>query len=249
MSALTVGVTTARYPECKRGLAVNLAASLAREHPETRVCLVDADPLERDVTTRLAVRGPAIEDFAPGAGPALGSLSVVEGLSVLPCAGGGLARVRLGAEHALPALREAFDVVVVDLVGGPTGPGRAIGGRLDALDWLLLAVTPDPDAVAASAHFLEMIETARARGAIDVRLRIGIVVTGDEGSTVWDAVDVDRALGASAPVVGRVRQLWGRSAPNLGFGAALRIPELDDAVRALVGELAGGHRERSRSAV
>src|SRR5580692_12650616 len=56
VTALTIGITTASDPACKRGLAVNLAASLARRAtPAVRVCLVDADPSSRDVTTRLAV--------------------------------------------------------------------------------------------------------------------------------------------------------------------------------------------------
>jgi len=35
------------------------------------------------------------------------------------------------------------------------------------------------------------------------------------------------------PVLASVPQLWGRAAPNVGFGAALGIDELDDAVWAL----------------
>ena len=65
MTALTVGVTTAKYPECKRGVATNIAASLARHSAvSARVCVVDADPFTLDVTTRLGVGGPVLEDFA-----------------------------------------------------------------------------------------------------------------------------------------------------------------------------------------
>ena len=70
MTALTIGITTARDPACKRGLAVNIAASVARNAAGVaRVCLVDADPLTLDVTTRLAVRGPCLQDFAEPSGP------------------------------------------------------------------------------------------------------------------------------------------------------------------------------------
>jgi NaMN:DMB phosphoribosyltransferase len=48
VTALTVGVTTAKHPECKRGVATNMAASLARDAAiSARVCVVDAGPRAR----------------------------------------------------------------------------------------------------------------------------------------------------------------------------------------------------------
>jgi len=233
VAALTIGITTARSPECKRGIAANVAASLARALGPGQVCVVDGDPLVRDVTTRLCVRGPLVEDFAAAAPPPVSRLGRLHHppLAVLGSAGAGLGRLRLAAQTAAPLLRERFAVVVWDLVGGPSGPGRVVGGRLDALDWLLLAVTPRADAVAAAAHFVEHFETARARGALHPRLRFGVVCTGDEGSTEMTVGEVADAL--PVPVVGSVPQLWGRAEPNLGFGAALAIPQLDESVAAL----------------
>jgi len=230
VTALTVGVTTAKYPECKRGVATNFAASLARHSAvSARVCVVDADPLALDVTTRLGTRGPVVEDFARPDPPAAPRLSRVESLSmsVLPCGGGPIARVHLAAEAALRELRDAFDLVVCDLPGGPSGPGLALGARLELLDWLVLAVTPEPMAVAATSHFLEHFQTARDRGDIG-GVRLGLICTGDESSTQMSCSDVEIAL--DTPVLGRIPQLWGRAVPNRGFGAALAIPELDDAV-------------------
>jgi hypothetical protein len=146
VTALTVGVTTARDPACKRGVATNLAASLARNDAvATRVCVVDGDPLTLDVTTRLGVRGPVLEDFAGRDVPAIGRLARLHSpaLAVLPGGGGGVGRAHYAAEHAVPAMRAAFDVVVIDLPGGPTGPGSIVGNRLDLLDWLVLCVTPE----------------------------------------------------------------------------------------------------------
>jgi MinD-like ATPase involved in chromosome partitioning or flagellar assembly len=240
VTALTVGVTTPRDPECKRGVATNIAASLAR-HAATagRVCVVDADPVALDVTTRLGVRGPSIEGFARPTGPTVPLLARVHSpvLSVLPSAGEPVVRVRAGAERALPELRAAFDVVVCDLPGGPSGPESVIGRRLELLDVLLLAVTPAPGAVAAASHFLELFDTARARGAVgDVRL--AVVCTGDECSTVLDCDQVAARL--AMPVVGRIPQLWGRAEPNFGFGAALAIPDLDVSVTEVVEACRGG---------
>ncbi|MGQ0824916.1 MAG: hypothetical protein ACT4OX_07815 [Actinomycetota bacterium] len=230
-TSLTIGITTARAPECKRGVAVNVAASIARAYEgEGGVCVVDADPLARDVTTRLPVRGVFLEDFADQIPPAVDRIGTLDNppLAVLGCAAEGLGRVRFAADRAFPALRRAFDVVVCDLVGGPTGPGRVVGARLDVLDWLLLAVTPEPGAVAASQHFLEHFNTARQREVIEPDLQVGVLCTGDESSAELSFAEVGAAL--DAPVVGTVPQLWGRAEPNLGFGAALAIPELDDAV-------------------
>ena len=137
----------------------------------------------------------------------------------------------------LPPLRDAFDVVVCDLVGGPSGPARVMSSRLDQLDWLVLAVTPERRAVEAAGALRRRSSTRRAsRGHVAESVRIGVVTTGDEGST-----ELERHRGrpsrSGERFLGSLRQLWGRAVPNLGFGAALGIGELDDAVDALFDRL------------
>jgi cellulose biosynthesis protein BcsQ len=229
VAALSVGVTTARNPECKRGVAANVAAVLAR-YDIGRVCVVDGDPHDRDVTARLAVGGARLEDFGRVPPPAIGNVARMPapGVAVLGCGTAGIGRIRLGAERAFPLLLSTFDVVVTDLLGGPTGPGQIVGSRLDVLDWLLLAVTPEPGAVAASRHFLEHFETARSRGVVGPPLQLGVLCTGDESSTEMTRGEVQAEL--DAPVVGSITQFWGRTEPNPGFGPALPMPELDAAV-------------------
>ena len=245
MTALTVGVTTAKQPECKRGIAANIGAALARHSAvSARVSVVDADPLALDVTTRLGVRGPYLEDFAGPKAPQLAKLGHLHSpaMTVVPSNGGPVARIRLAADKALPELKAAHDVVVCDLPGGPTGPGLALGARLELLDWLVLAVTPNNASIAAANHFLEHFETAKARGDVgDVRL--AIVATGDESSMLFETQDVELMLGVN--VAARVPQLWGRAEPNFGFGPALAIPELDDAVYDLLMQFRMGHEHRS----
>ena len=245
MTALTVGVTTAKQPECKRGIAANIGAALARHSAvSARVCVVDADPLALDVTTRLGVRGPYLEDFAGPKAPQISRLGHLHSpaMTVVPSKGSPVARVRLATEKALPELKANHDVVVCDLPGGPTGPGLALGTRLEQLDWLVLAVTPNNGAIAAANHFLEHFETAKDRGDVgDVRL--AIVATGDESSMLFETQDVELMLGVN--VAARVPQLWGRAEPNFGFGPALAIPELDDAVYDLLMQFRVGHEHRS----
>ena len=241
MTALTIGITTPRSPACKRGVAVNLAASLARNAARgLRVCLVDADPFARDVTTRLAVPGPRLEDFADStAGPGVTCDSLVSlhepPLWVLPSAGNGAGVTHRALGQILPEVREAFDVVICDLVGGPAGPARVMSNRLDQLDWLLLAVTPEWEAVERARRFVGQFEESRDRGHVAASVRIGAVSTGDEGSTELGTVEVAEILGPC--FLGSLRQLWGRAVPNLGFGAALGIGELDDAAETLFDRL------------
>ncbi len=229
MTAFTVGVTTAKHPECKRGVATNIAAALARHSAVSdRVCLVDADPFALDVTTRLAVVGPVLEDYARAEIPPVGRLGRTHApaMTVVPCGGSAIGRVRFATDRVLPEIRDAFDVVVFDLPGGPTGPGSVVGSRLEVLDWLVLAVTPEPGAVGAAAHFLELFRTAKDRGDVGP-VGLTVVVTGDESSAAMSLVDVEAMLGVS---VASIPQYWGRAEPNLGFGPALAIPELDNAV-------------------
>jgi MinD-like ATPase involved in chromosome partitioning or flagellar assembly len=229
VTALTVGITTARDPACKRGVATNFAASLARNSSiSARVCVVDADPMTLDVSTRMGLHGPVLEDFARPAMPRVGQLARTfsPAMTVLPSDGAAVARLHYAAERALPELRRVFDVIVCDLPGGPSGPGSVLGSRLEQLDWLVLTVTPDPGAVAAAHHFLEHFETARTRGDVG-SVELAVVCTGDENSALLDRIDVETALGVR--VAGRIPQLWGRSEPNMGFGPALAIPDLDDA--------------------
>jgi cellulose biosynthesis protein BcsQ len=244
VTALTVGVTTAKHPECKRGVAANLAASLARHGAmSARVCVVDADPFVLDVSTRFAVAGPVLEDYVRPQPPEIARLGRLHhpSLTVLPSAGQPIARVRYATERVLPSLRDAFDIIVCDLPVGPTGPGRAVGTRLEVLDWLVLAVTPERESLAATVHFLEMFETAKKRGDVgDVRL--AIVCTGDECTQQFEPAEVEEMLGIA--VAGRIPQLWGRAEPNLGFGPALAIPELDDAVYDLLMSMRIGRSHR-----
>ena len=239
MTALTIGITTASDPVCKRGLAVNIAASLARALPGARICVVDADSDALDVTTRLAVAGPYLEQFAQREQPAPAAFARLNDLPlwVLPAAGPDADVAALAIGAALDAARAEFDVVVVDL--GRPAPAVGDGWRDAALplDWVLVAVTPEATPVEAAARFLAELRLAPPRRRDGAPVGVGAVTTGDEGSTGLSGDEVEERLGEA--VLGNVRQLWGRAAPNAGFGPALGIGELDEAVAALLGRLGG----------
>jgi hypothetical protein len=55
---------------------------------------------------------------------------------------------------------------------------------------------------------------------------------------MFEPAEIEAILGVAT--VGRVPQLWGRSIPNAGFGPALAIPELEDAVYDLFMAFQGG---------
>jgi hypothetical protein len=97
--------------------------------------------------------------------------------------------------------------------------------------------------VAATSHFLELFNTARIRGDIG-SVKLAVVCTGDESSAELTNGEVEAILGVA--VAGRVPQLWGRSEPNRGFGAALAIPELDDAVYDLFAAFGEGRDHQRR---
>jgi cellulose biosynthesis protein BcsQ len=214
-------------------LAVNLAASIARRAtPAVRVCLVDADPSSRDVTTRLAVARSSLDEVVVRSrvsGSFLDGLASVYDppLWVLPCVRAGVALSHRGLADVVAELRAGFDVVVCDLACGADGSGVVHGDRL-GFDWVLLAVTPERGAVEAAVGFVDQFGDARLRGDVAVSVRLGVVTTGDEGSTELSHDVVGAMLGQ--PVLASVPQLWGRAAPNVGFGAALGIDELDVAV-------------------
>jgi MinD-like ATPase involved in chromosome partitioning or flagellar assembly len=237
VSAFTVGVTSARFEACKRGLAANYAAIVARRETLS-VCVIDADPRSCDVGTRLGVTTPSLRRFvAPKLQGATMGLDVrrlsrltFPPLTVLPAEPSYVdLDYNLAYDAALEAAQAAFELVVVDLPVGAGRPGPTLDGRLvDALDALVLTLTPDRAALAATLRHLELFAEALERGAVDPKVRLVVVMTGDEGSTTLPPEEVAEMLGDGC--FGRIPQLWGRALPNLGFGPTVGVPSLDAAV-------------------
>jgi MinD-like ATPase involved in chromosome partitioning or flagellar assembly len=234
MTALTIGVTSARFEACKRGLAANYAAVLAGDEAQS-VCIVDADPRSCDVGTRLGIVGPTMRRFtAPklrGEVERLDARKIARmaypPLHVLPIEPAYVdLDYRAAYDAAITAARGAFDVVIIDLPVGAGRPGPTLDGRMvDRLDVLLVALTPDRPALAATLRHLELFAEAHTRGAIAPHVSTRVVITGDEASTFLEPDDVAEALADA--YAGHVPQLWGRALPNLGFGPTLGVSHLE----------------------
>ncbi len=240
MPAFTIGVTAARFEACKRGIAANYAAILARRDDRS-VCVIDADGRSCDVGTRLGVRGTTVQRFAAprlaSGGAALSprvlSRMVYPPLTVVPVEPSFLdAPFRLAYDATLDGVRDAFDIVVLDLPVGAGRPGPTLDARMvDRVDVLLVAATPDRAAVSATLRHLELFDEAKQRAAVARHVDAFVVMSGDEGSTLLDPVDVAELLGDR--LIGHIPQLWGRSLPNFGFGPTLGISFLEAEVERL----------------
>jgi hypothetical protein len=102
------------------------------------------------------------------------------------------------------------------------------------LDWLVVTVTPTIVRALATSRAVER-EPEQRRPVVPH----AFVCTGDESSTALTTDEMSVLL--ERPVIARIPQLWGRAEPNLGFGPALAIPELDRAVHKLIDSLIDAH--------
>ena len=234
----TIGVTSSRFAECKRGLAANLAAALARaEAPQCAVAVVDADPVSNDVSVRLG--DPLADHERASVGTLRTRIHQMRWplLHVVVCEPAEIDERSLArAADAIARTRDVFDRTIVDLPAGCGRPGLTLdAGVLEHLDALIIATTASGPAVAATRRHLELIERAQAAGHIAASLDVRVVVTGDEASATLDLDSVLEDLGPMAHAfAGSVVQLWGRTAPNAGFGPTLGVPSLDGAMAAIL---------------
>jgi hypothetical protein len=237
-----IGVTGARSETDKRGLAANLAAFAAARDPQSTVVVVDADPRDADVGVRLAIGGPDVDRVCSlSDGVSGGALLAVAARVAWPpmrviCASPGPAldtpQLR-SLRSVLGRLRVAADLVVVDLPVADTQWRRdGVAQLVQALDVLVLAVTPDRPSVAAGRRLLDAVPHAVERGWIPAGLRVRTAITGDEGSTMLDPHEVIEAFDVPGTTV---PQWWGRTPPNFGFGPTLQIPEIEAGLAALLG--------------
>jgi hypothetical protein len=184
----------------KRGVAVELAVRLARAE-ETVVCVVGADPTDRDVerqTARLIGRTADWSKTALRRGPHQLEVTMFPEQRVCLATVSGPAV----AASVLPAVRSMFRFVVVD---GPSGVGGGVGIArmlLAHVDALAVVTGQQAGELATSRAFVEALQAKPAARHVDVR----VVAAGDPLTTGLSQEQLERKL-AAMPVVARLPRL------------------------------------------
>ena len=234
---MSVGITTTRLSAEKRGIAVELALRLAAA-VSTPVCLVGADPTDRDVEHRLpqlvARSGRSTRTVVKDG---THSLEVAflpdQRLCVVALSD------RAGVESVLPELREIFEYVIVDApsrVGsGGIGISRALVPLLDAL---VVASGLSAGELSLTRGYIDALDAMAGARHVDVR----VVGSGevDDGGLALD--QLERRL-RTLPMISRIPQLWGRGQ----HGSAVD-DDLDAAFRPIVNWIVESQRIRTSAA-
>jgi hypothetical protein len=200
--SLLVGITNARLSPAKRGVAVELAARLGAVS-DTPVCLIGADPTDRDVQRHLpqlvaAWGTPARMEIARGPH----QLEIVSFARSRVCVVS--ASDRESVELVLPALQPRFGLVIVD---APSRIGFGVGIANVLLDWLdALLVTTGLGAgeLAETRRYTERLDALPSARHVDVR----VLPIGDPNAGGLAHAQLDARL-AALPTIGHVPRLGG----------------------------------------
>jgi hypothetical protein len=200
-----VGVTNTRLGAARRGIAVELASRLAVT-AGTTVCLVAADPTDRDVERRLPQLAAGDEEYT--------RTRVERGVHTLDvtflparhlCVVG--LSDRAGVESVLPELRQMFEYVIVDAPSRVSSGGVGIAGvLLPVLDILLVVSALTADELALTRIYVDALEEMVGARHLEVR----VVSTGQTDGGGLAAEQLERRL-RSLPMIGGTPQLWGRA--------------------------------------
>jgi hypothetical protein len=181
----------------KRGIAAELAPRLARA-ADTHVCLVGADPTDRDLERRMP-------ELLQNAGEYTRA-SLKEGVHSLDAAFLPEQRLclvnlsdRATVDAVLPRLREMFEFVVIDApsrVGGGVGIARVLPLHLDML---VIASALDAGDLALTRLYVEQLrQMPNARG-----VEVHVVTNGNPFTSGLSPEQLDRRL-RPLPVIARV---------------------------------------------
>ncbi len=223
-SAVCVAVTNTRLGSAKRGIAVELATRVARASGNF-VCLVGADPTDRDVERRLPQLLAGEDRYA--------RTSVGKGTHTLDVTSLPNRRLyvvelsdRTGVEYVLPELRARFDHVIVDAPSRVSTGGIGISRvLLQFVDALIVASRLTAEELALTRIYVDALDAMVGARHVDV----AVVSTGErEGSGLADA-QLERRMSA-LPVIAAIPQLWGRTTSR----SATELDELSSAFQPIV---------------
>jgi hypothetical protein len=233
-----VGITNTRLGAARRGIAVELASRVAAV-VETTVCLVAADPTDRDVERRLPQLAAGDEKYT--------RTRVERGVHSLDVAFLPARRLcvvglsdRAGVESVLPELRQMFEYVIVDAPSRVSSGGVGIASvLLPLLDILLVVSALTADELALTRIYVDALEEAGAAHDVEVR----VVSTGEPEGGELAQEQLERRL-RSLPMIGGTPQLWGRAAHEPVVGN----DDLDQAFRPIVDWIVECRTSRHRAA-
>ena len=220
---LGVGITNPRLTTAKRGVAVEIAARLAAA-ADSPVCLIGADPTDRDVDRHLpqlvaawgnpsrmqVTRGPHHLEVATFAQSRVCVVSVSD---------------RESMELLFPTLQERFRFLIVD-APSRTGMGVGIAGvLLDWLDALFVATALEAGELAETRRYVEQLDARPSAHHVKVR----VLPIGDPADCGLARKQLDRRL-AMLPTITSIPRLTGGLANRTTHSEA----ELDDAFRPVI---------------
>lgn len=218
---VSVGITNTRLNAAKRGIAVELALRLVAA-ANTPVCLVGADPTDRDVERRMPELLDGYEHTLRQISDGTRSLEA----TFVPARRLCIVSVpdRAGVEAVLPELRSTFRCVVIDApsrVGSGVGIARVLVEHLNVL--LVASELTAGELVDARNYVNQFAAIPRAK-----HLAIRVVTSGHAEDSRMSRAQLDRRL-AALPVVGRIPQLWGRASDH-----SPTDDDLDDAFQPVI---------------
>jgi hypothetical protein len=203
-ACVRVGVTNARLGADKRGIAVELAQRVARAS-NAPVCLVGADPTDRDVERRMPHLIETAGDYAHSQitrGPHALDITFMPELRV--CAVSVSDRSVLA--DVLPDLRERFRYIVID-APSRVGYGVGIAHRLlEHLDAMLVASGPSAGDLAVTRGYLAALEQHGHAGRVDIR----VLFSGRPAESELSPEQLEQRM-IALPTIGRIPHLWGRT--------------------------------------
>ena len=232
--SFVVGISNSRLATAKRGIAVELAAQLAAA-ANAPVCLVGADPTDRDVDRHLP---RLVEAWGRPA-----RMEITRGTHHVDVANFSRSRVcvisvsdRESVDSVFPALEPRFPFIVVD-APSRTGFGVGIAAMLlERLDALLIGTGLTAGELAETRGYVERLDALPAAQPVDRRvLPIGHI---DESGLALDQLELRLAL---LPAIGHLPRLGGGVARQ----AAIATDDLATAFRPVVQWIIDG-RDRAR---
>ena len=235
---MVAGITNARLATAKRGIAVEIATRLAVT-ANTPVCLIGADPTDRDVERHL----PHLIDL--WGKPA--QMQITRGLHRLEVATFERSQVcvvsvsdRESVELVMPTLQERFRFLIVD---APSRTGFGVGIANVLLDWvdaLVIATGLGAGELAETRRYAERLDALPSGRRVDVR----VLPIGDPETSELAHGQIEWRL-APMPTIGHV--------PRLGGGVAKRAKvndeQLEIAFRPIIRWILEGQRRAHGSPV